>query len=206
MTTVVFSPHCDDAIWSLGAHLATLDDDVLIAVPMAAISTDDVGRRKYETIHAEHQAACDLLDVKTELGPFLDDVYPDAPRGHLGAWLASFFHQADTIYVPFGIHHPDHVAVADALVAMHDSFPAKVWFYEELPYRVEYGPLAAARRERTIATLGGAWTGCSAMPTDRKREACLAYVSQTNHYGTDVLDTDLVDKLMTTERIWWWTR
>ncbi len=214
MTSVVFSPHCDDAIWSLGGMLipapATRRDDVLIVAVMAGMPDDPVGRAKYETIHAEHKVACDLLDAATELGPFLDDVYPDAPRDGLSAWLASFLPQADRIFIPVGTHHPDHVVVADLLVEILCTYPEltppAVWFYEELPYRVEYPALAAARRERIIATLGGSWHGESITPRPRKRDACVAYASQTNHFGTETLDSDLVDKLMTTERIWEWTR
>jgi hypothetical protein len=47
VTVVILSPHTDDAIFSLGQHLTTLDSDVplVIASVFAGIPEDDAGHR-----------------------------------------------------------------------------------------------------------------------------------------------------------------
>lgn len=53
MTTTVFSPHTDDAIFSIGAHITGLK--ARIVTPFAGIPDDEAGRQKHTTLRAEHQ-------------------------------------------------------------------------------------------------------------------------------------------------------
>lgn len=79
--TVVFSPHTDDAIFSLGDYLSNLDGDILIVTPFAAVPEDEAGEQKHTTLHAEHAAACAIIGAQHVNGPFLDDVYPAPAAG-----------------------------------------------------------------------------------------------------------------------------
>lgn len=196
MITVVFSPHTDDAIFSIGAHLATLEN-VLIASPMAGLPDDQQGKQKHSRLRDEHETACGIVGSTWRNGNFLDDCYPPPDRGNLHHWLKGFVELADTVYIPVGIHHPDHMLVSELLLDMVES-PA---FYEELPYRVNYPQLTKSR----LTELG---KRCAPLaltevePTEAKRAAVLAYRSQVTIPCTDMVDDALIAKLMVTERLW----
>jgi LmbE family N-acetylglucosaminyl deacetylase len=188
MTVAVMSPHTDDAIFSLGAYLATRDD-VTIVSPMAAIPTDPAGRAKHETLRAEHGRACELIGAAHIEGPFLDDVYPPSPPAAIGAWLAPFLTSGVTVFVPLGIHHPDHLLISDLLIGMLDD-TAPVLFYAELPYRVDYPAKAAARLAHvaplTEITLAHDYTA--------KAAAVACYASQ--------IDDSVRARVLVDEQLW----
>lgn len=194
MNAVVISPHLDDAIFSIGAYLSHLDENITIATPMAGIPTDEAGRAKHTTLHREHErATADALlrPVKLLNGDFLDDVYDPPPIAMLTAWLRGAIAEAGTVYVPIGIHHPDHVMVADALIPMLEG-RRRVCFYEELPYRVLYPQLLTARLG-IIAHLGRCQME-TIWPTAAKERAVRLYASQ--------VDDALVTTLLMPEHIW----
>lgn len=192
MTTVVVSPHTDDAIFSIGAHLSTLDpgEPLTIASPMAGIPNDAVGLVKHITLRREHDRAVALLAPTARVvnGDFLDDVYDPPALDELSAWLREAISGADTVYVPVGIHHPDHLMVSDAMVALVATV-ASVWFYEELPYRVLYPRLL---NERLVAL--GLVDIHTVWPNAVKADAVRCYDSQ--------VDDELITKLLVPEHIW----
>jgi LmbE family N-acetylglucosaminyl deacetylase len=185
-SVVVFSPHTDDAIFSLGAYLATCDD-VTIVSPMAAIPTDPAGRAKHETLRAEHGRACAIIGAAHVEGPFLDDVYPPSPPAAIRQWLAPFLDPGVTVFVPLGIHHPDHVLISDLLTDMLDD----VLLYAELPYRVDY-PAKAAARLAHVGPLAAITLAADHHTTKAAAVAC--YASQ--------IDDSVVARVLVDEQAW----
>lgn len=190
MTTVVLSPHTDDAIFSLGAHLDTLDD-VVIASVFAGIPTDYLGRRKHEKLREEHTRACAKIGASEVNAEFLDDVYQPSPPDAVEAWIWTHVHDADTVYIPVGIHHPDHLRVTEIAAGMLDDM-RRVFFYEELPYRVDY-PELATQRVIDVAVNGPLY-GWQAESSPAKRAAVDCYASQ--------IDSSVIGRVMVRENIW----
>lgn len=198
MKVVVFSPHTDDAIFSLGAYLSTAGDTpVTIASPFAAIPDDDAGKAKHKTLRREHRAACATLgNIKIANGPFLDDVYPPSNESAVTRWLLGQLEDAGVIYVPVGIHHPDHYTTSNLLIGLllAGAAPfALLNFYEELPYRVLYPEITQERLFVLRRKFGELIPGMCA-PNKAKERAVRTYKSQT--------DEDLIPKLMVDEHIW----
>lgn len=202
---IVFSPHVDDAIFSIGAHLTGLRH-VVIATPMAGIPDDDAGRAKHTRLREEHANACSALGATWRNGNFLDDVYPAPRRLHVKAWLHTVLaeYHPDAAFIPFGIHHPDHLLVSNLLIGMIDTppefsidiahMPDRIYFYEELPYRVDYPHLVDVRFshiENSVGRLRRAKNFDGA-----KQEAVECYASQ--------IDWNLLSRVMVPERerIW----
>lgn len=195
MSTVVISPHTDDALFSIGAYLSHLDDEVTIAAPMAGIPADEAGHVKHVTLRAEHERATShaLTYPKLLNGDFLDDVADDRPPvAMLTAWLRGAITGADNVFVPVGIHHPDHVMVSDAMIGLLAGHP-RVCFYEELPYRLLYPELLPARRVDIVSALGY-YDVETIWPNPIKERAVRLYESQ--------VDDELIVKLMSPEHIW----
>lgn len=198
MSTVVYSPHTDDAIFSVGAYIINIPD-VRIVTPFAGIPDDDIGRAKHTRLRAEHAKACGVIDAQPINGDFLDDVYPAPRRGDVRAWMAQYL-DSDTVMIPFGIHHPDHLITTNMLISLlynNPVVPDRVLFYEDLPYRVDYTELANARFthiENLVGRLRMIEDLPSAYAQSLKESAVRCYTSQI---GGDVLSRVLVR-----ERVW----
>jgi LmbE family N-acetylglucosaminyl deacetylase len=193
MTTVVLSPHTDDAVFSIGAHLNLRG--ALVVSPMAGVPRDVEGSRKHTTLREEHRKAMSIIGCTAINGPFLDDVYPAADRDVIRQWMRIQLRTATQVYVPLGIHHPDHMLVSNTAIGLLLGEYVPVRFYEELPYRVLY-PGIVKERLAFISSLFGELkliedtNGYS----EAKERAVKAYASQT--------DDDLIEKLQVGERIW----
>lgn len=142
---IVISPHLDDAVFSVGqiiaAHPGTTVVTVFAGIPAGGFltpydesagfdsSADSVRARRAEDIDA-----VTALGGKVIHGPFLDGAHTQqrVTGGQVALWLRTLKldPNEDTLY-PWGISHPDHVAVANAA-------PKNALRYEELPYRVQY--------------------------------------------------------------------
>lgn len=138
MKHLIISPHTDDAIFSLGSYmLANKDIDFTILSVYAGIPTDPAGKKKHTTLRKEHAAACKKIGAKFINGDFLDDVYTPRPyAGDLASWIKPFLDKYDKIYIPLGIHHPDHIEINNLFKLYFKSYIHYV--YEELPYRLLY--------------------------------------------------------------------
>jgi LmbE family N-acetylglucosaminyl deacetylase len=203
MSVVVFGPHTDDAIFSIGAYLAALDDEIKIVSPMAGVPEDEAGRRKHITLLREHAAACELVGATPSDGPFLDDVYPAPSRPEVSEWLGIYLSNCDAAYMPFGIHHPDHLLTSNLLldlIRLGPELPRRLYFYEELPYRVDYPEIANARFAHIENSIGRLRLVEETYPMEPKKQAVLAYASQITS-GSGV-DEALLTKLLSRERIW----
>lgn len=200
---VVISPHTDDALFSIGTYLSCLTyTTVTIASPMAGIPTDSEGLNKHVKLRQEHENAVRKMlgpEAMVANGDFLDDVYEPRPTDEeLCYWITEQIKDANFVYVPLGIHHPDHVQVSDATLKalrglrFRTGRPRiKAYAYAELPYRLDYpGEYKARVRELKVGNLS-LWR---AHKTAHKREALLEYVSQ--------IDEDLMVKLLEYEYVW----
>lgn len=136
----IISPHSDDAVFSLGTFISECKVKITIISPLMGIPADAIGQNKHKTLRKEHIAACKFLWVDTEMGNFLDDVYNDQYREGVYDWLDSFsFTKDDDIYIPMGIHHPDHVLISEIMFKILQSKNIKHFYvYFELPYKVLY--------------------------------------------------------------------
>lgn len=194
MTAFVLSPHTDDAVFSIGEHLCGLDDKIVVS-PMAGIPKDLVGRAKHETLHAEHAAAMAIVGAEHRNGPFLDDVYPPPDPGIFTAWMNAQLAQADTLYVPLGIRHHDHLLVSNAAIAyLLEHKRPTVRAYAEMPYRTRYPGLTQERLELFGSLLGALKALDVSNREAAKEQALRAYRSQT--------DEQLITELLVPEHIW----
>ena len=121
MNSVIFSPHTDDAIFSLGDHI-TDSVDFTIASAFAGIPTDTFGYNKHTLLRKEHESACNLIDARVINGDLLDDVYGKQDERLLVEWISNIIVNFDKIYIPLGIHHPDHIFLSDVLFNLISKF------------------------------------------------------------------------------------
>lgn len=183
-STLVISPHLDDAVFSLGRMLARLGPQALVLTVHGGGSDERV---------REDTQALMLLGCSSARFP----AAPDEPIPGMTAGLAALSREYrkgfSQVLVPLGIYHPDHVAVADACRAV-DWRGASVGVYEELPYRVLW-PDQAYHRRRAWGFADGGEPETQAGPRDLKATAVECYATQ--------LDDDVRDAVMCPERVWW---
>lgn len=187
MKHLIISPHTDDAIFSLGSFILCSGHDITILSPFAGIPEDAAGRKKHTTLRAEHKRACEIIGVKYINGDFLDDVYAPTNKYTLMKWFMKMIKGYDRIYVPLGIHHPDHQTVRNLFVSNFTFH----YVYEELPYRVLYPELYESLKSEYIKP-GGRGTVYPHNPL--KELAVEAYKSQIADH--------LFPQLYVEERIW----
>lgn len=143
MKTAIISPHTDDALFSLGSLLPTLGQVTIIS-PFAGIPSDEHGKKKHTMLRQEHRNACIMAGVNYINGNFFDDVYGQQDAGQVTEWLRKQCLNFQKIYIPLGIHHPDHIFIRDIFVNNLDFNG----FYEELPYRILYPKLASEMAQK----------------------------------------------------------
>lgn len=198
MKVAVISPHLDDAIFSVAENMLSRTDwDFTIICPLAGIPDDEAGAHKYNLLTIEHVLACSRHRWAIINGPFLDDVYGPQDAGDLHAWLVSALNDQevdfDAVWMPLGIHHPDHQIVAAAAFAavISGGSPWTAWIYEELPYRVLYPAETAAF---FLGAIGPVPEGYDPAWLETKKVLCRTYASQ--------IGPDLERCLYVPERLW----
>jgi LmbE family N-acetylglucosaminyl deacetylase len=135
----VISPHLDDAAFSLTEHILTWVAEgqrVKIVTVFGGIPADEKGFKKHSVMHAEHKRVCEALGVEGYHCNYFDDVYQPRPpwKDVIGA-IQAMVGRAEIVVAPVGIQHPDHRLVASAIDRWGRD---DVWFYDELPYYVQY--------------------------------------------------------------------
>lgn len=198
MTRVlVVAPHLDDAVLSLGDHLAEWEElavlTVLAGAPAEPLSTDYDARSGFtdsnQAIHTrrkENDAALAYLGVDSIFnGDLVESAYadqaadPSVVEELIGDVIALV--RPVEIVGPLGLHHSDHLLVAEAFrrVVYRSTLPACV--VEESPYRVLFP------REVEPALDRWRWTTCTPTRLDEpiegsgsnaKRQAVAAFESQ----------------------------
>lgn len=198
MTKVaVISPHCDDAAFSVAEHMLSREQDSFtIMCPLNGIPTYGKGIEKHQTLLEEHVAVCRAGRWARIDGEYLDDVYKDDHTiDDLDRWFrARQLGDYDQVWLPAGIHHPDHVMVREAcdMAIRHVGASVKRFMYEELPYRVLYPELAitVVNFYPHLPDL----VGYDPKVLTRKKELCRMYASQ--------VDAQLERHIYATERLW----
>lgn len=189
---LVFSVHADDAIFSCGEFIAqhALDESVWV-VNMCATwpEGDQEALRWQHALNMEHERACAHLGAQWAHGWWMDGKWEEANRYALSYETEAVRRLiidcerqagegASTILVPLGIHHPDHLYFAAALLEAVWQRPGHVAVYEDLPYRVLY-PEETAERMRPFVARGDRLESiANGGFVKQKLEACALYESQ----------------------------
>ena len=201
MSSLIFSPHTDDAIFSLGDHIIDNDHSFTIASAFAGIPKDWAGYRKHIKLRQEHDEACSMINAKIINGDLLDDVYGKQNEDDLTTWIKDIIVNFDNIYVPLGIHHPDHVLLSDTIFNLMKDFDKTYFLYAELPYRVLYPKLHKERLKQFESN--HILENISINFTKHKIEAIKKYNSQVAYVSNpSYIDENLIGKLVVEEKLW----
>ncbi|CAB3716379.1 PIG-L deacetylase family protein [Trinickia soli] len=163
----VVSPHLDDAVFSCGMLLASRPGSVVCTVfcgipqpPMRTPWDQSAGHsdstQAMRSRIVEDEQALALLGARAVRLPFFDSQYEATPSSaEVAQALATAWRQNGRLPVvaPLGLHHSDHVLVADAcrLLAHEQRLPDMI-LYEESPYRTI--PAVARRRYEALNRQG----------------------------------------------------
>lgn len=182
MSLLVLSPHLDDAAlscaWLLQRHPGSSVVSVFAGTPQRAalLSTRwdrDCGFASADAAIAarrrEDQRACRQLDADPIWLDFADRQYGQiARRTLLKARLAPILETSGKaiVVVPLGLHHPDHIAVSDAALAVLRKLERPCIAYHEAPYRALQGVVerrideltAAGFSLQSLSAMGGSTT------------------------------------------------
>lgn len=165
------SPHLDDAAFGCGALLAVAAHASVITVfagaPAATAPLTEwdaacgfssgvgaMAARRQEDAHAMRLLGCTPVHLD-----FLDDQYgqPAGTTAHVTRSVARLLllHHVDTVAIPMGLFHADHLLVHQACLDVRDDLPELRWLaYEDALYRRHPGLLQqrlARLRQRGIA-------------------------------------------------------
>ena len=201
MNNLIFCPHTDDAIFSLGDYIIDNNDFFTIASAFAGIPTDEIGYKKHVKLRQEHNEACAMINAKVINGDLLDDVYGKQNEDILIDWIKNIIVNFDNIYIPLGIHHPDHVLLSDTIFSLMKDFNKTYFIYAELPYRVAYPELYQLRFNKFNSTHD--LENISIDFTKNKVDAIHKYNSQIALVSNKtIIDKNLIEKLVVQEKLW----
>lgn len=192
MSSIIFCPHTDDAIFSLGDYVIDNNNDYTIASAFAGIPTDSAGYKKHTILRQEHDNACSMLGAKVINGDLLDDVYGKQDKELLVNWITETIKDYLNVYVPLGIHHPDHIFLSDTLFEIMDNFDKNYFIYSELPYTILYPELYNERLNKFQSK--HKLNKINTNFTKRKYNAIKKYESQ--------IKNNLIEKLLVKENLW----
>lgn len=191
MSNLIFSPHTDDAIFSLGDHIID-NSNFTIASAFAGVPTDDIGYKKHTLLRKEHEDACNSVNARIINNDLLDDVYGKQDENLLTIWIESIINYFDNIYIPLGIHHPDHILLSDKLFKIMDMYDKQYFIYAELPYRILYPNLYEDRINKFLSK--NKLEEVNINFTKNKTDAINKYKSQ--------IDNNLIEILIVQEKLW----
>jgi len=206
MTTLVFSVHADDAVFSAGEFIARQvkagEDVIVLSICSRWPQGDAEGMRWQCNLNSEHYDACRSLGAFDDYGSFLDGKWQsEVPKDALDKlWhdvtaLGVLF---TSVLVPLGIHHPDHLFFAPLCLEVAQRLGGRTAIYEDLPYRAMYPEETCRRREEGIYPLHAELESAAGGGFyDEKLAACKLYDSQWDEKG------DSGRCCMVPERIWW---
>ncbi|PQV49927.1 PIG-L family deacetylase [Paraburkholderia sp. BL21I4N1] len=215
----IVSPHFDDAVFSCGELLAAHPDTAICTVfaapPEQEMQTEWDEKSgftgAFQAIHArtrEDNLALEILDAIPLRMPFRDGQYRDSPSiSKLAAALEETIYRttANTLLMPLGLHHDDHVRVFEACCEILPRLSHLEWFgYEEAIHRrtpgVVQARLADLVQRGVVATPAQPSAGHTIDAQRRaqlKREAVNAYGSQLQAFGAGNYDD-----VFAAERYW----
>jgi LmbE family N-acetylglucosaminyl deacetylase len=212
------SPHLDDAVLSAAQFIASRPD-VVIATVCAGDPSGDVILTPYDRAcgfsssaesmaarRGEDRIAARLLGATTVHLGRTDGQYsapPDSDAVAIDLHRLVIDLSATLLVGPLGLVHPDHLAVADAVLTVASERPdLQVWLYEDLPARVLWPEAVPAAldhaRERGFDPAPG-FIGTS--PLSTKLAAVRAYRSQIGALTRATEGTGL-NPVLVPERFW----
>jgi LmbE family N-acetylglucosaminyl deacetylase len=211
---LIFSPHLDDAVLSVGQVMAGRPD-MTVATVFSGVPHDCQQLTSYDANcgftdaaqaitarRGEDRAALGHLAARPVWLDFIDHQY-DQPANEaaiVDALAAVVDEVAPTLIIgPLGLAHPDHHAARRSFERLVATTPQiEAWVYEDLPSRVlwpEEVPEALAwwKEKGHRPELGFVGTG----PLERKQEALAGYASQLG-----LLDALSAHAYLVPERLW----
>jgi len=201
MNNLIFCAHTDDAIFSLGDYIIDSNYSFTVATAFAGIPTDSAGYKKHTILRQEHEEACSMINAKVINGDLLDDVYGKQNEDDLINWIKSIIVDFDNIYIPLGIHHPDHVFLSDTLFNLMKHFDKKYFVYAELPYKLSYQDLYETRLKIFTSLCG--LKKINTNFTKNKTNAIKKYDSQIKYANNPyIVDEKLFAQLIVEEELW----
>jgi|688.fasta_scaffold489567_2 hypothetical protein len=191
MNNLIFSPHTDDAIFSLGDYILN-NNNFTIASAFAGIPKDIIGNKKHTILRSEHKNACEFVNANVINGDLLDDVYGKQDKDLLINWINDTIFDYSNVFIPLGIHHPDHIFLSDVLLEILNKNKHNIFIYAELPYRVLYPELYNDRLNNLYKTYN--LVNIPIAFNNKKINAIKLYNSQ--------IQSDIVNNLIVSEQLW----
>jgi LmbE family N-acetylglucosaminyl deacetylase len=197
---VAISPHLDDAVLSCGRLLASRPGSAVITVfagmPHEPTQQTEWDRRCGFTNAAQAMAerreedrlALTMLQARPSWLSFVDNQYGEspAPSEVSTALIAALSEMpTETLLLPLGLFHSDHVLVHEAALMALRCLPSRpVLLYEDVPY----WSLRCLVQQRLLALERAGWCAtpsCEAGgdATQPKARAVAAYASQLRALG-----------------------
>lgn len=213
MKLLCVGAHLDDCVLSIGQTLAGRSDATILTVFAGGPVTEGLltpydemcgfasSAKAVAARRAENDAACAVLGVEHVNGTWLDGQYGEPTSdSDLTSWLTkqmTGWERFDTVLLPVGIGHPDHVQVAGCALDAACSLDVRIGVYLEIPSYVRQ-PIEAVRALDGFA--GWKLTPAELPLGDRdvKRKAVECYASQ--------LGPDMRAHAYVPEHIWWLNR
>jgi LmbE family N-acetylglucosaminyl deacetylase len=217
MTTLVVSPHLDDAVLSCGEALQHADvTDATVVTIFAGLPESDLPLTNFDVqsgytsaraavLHRrlEDARATSVLGVTGEHLGFFDRQYGkgndvDEIVGALVVLLEQ--HAPDALWVPLGLLHPDHELVGRcARAAAAISGIESLTVYEELPGRVIADAVALARAQAQLYDDG--WQVDRPVHVARNERTLAVKNAALHCYGSQLWALDMHSCLVP-ERLW----
>jgi LmbE family N-acetylglucosaminyl deacetylase len=196
MALLIFSPHLDDAVFACGELMAQHPGAQVVTVfasspvdfcgvtPWDAASGFNSAQQAIAQRRMEDTQALSRLAAHPAWLDFCDSQYGTVPpRADLHAHLSHVLRDSDaqTVLLPAGLFHSDHVLLHQILISMYAQHSERTWLmYEDALYRRI--PRLLQQRLSVLADVG-----ISATPFDfphearlhsAKRQAVACYASQ----------------------------
>jgi LmbE family N-acetylglucosaminyl deacetylase len=193
MKSLFISPHYDDAVFSTGRLIAVMEQPTVLTIFGGVPKNKDVCtaydqksgfNSAEEAVLARREEDAAALAVLGAEQFWLD--YPENQYGEtrnlqaITKELAKFAADYDEVYIPLGLTHEDHEAVAVMCGTIVDD-SKDFWVYMDLPYYVDQ-PEVAVDKLRTMEGLEYVYRGGE---LGKKMTAVACYKSQapiTNLY------------------------
>ena len=198
---VAFSPHLDDGVLSCGGLLSTCRDALMVTI-FAGIPPEDLpltdwdrrcgyadGPGAMRSRRAEDGQALARLRLHGLHLDFLDSQYgqPPAPARLTSALRVVLRReQPDTVLIPLGLFHSDHLLAHEAAMRVRASEKEGMrWLaYEDVPYRRKRGLLQHRLMRLYVQGVSATPAVFGHAPQARRKAAAVAaYASQLSAMG-----------------------
>ena len=200
---LVISPHFDDAVLSIGQFMAERPDCEVVTI-FAGVPDEP------DTVHTPYDKKCGFDNARNAVGARIREndeatallnattINLDFPDGQYGIEVSEERitevlqrivdgREYDGIYAPIGLGHPDHIKVANAVLAIETNLPVTLW--EDVPIRITEPQLVPDRLKELGIKYWPTRSIFNRMYIADKVRALSCYKSQI---GTGILDPYLM--------------